>query len=108
MAQSFNVNLAIQIPDDMVVMEKTEYEALKNNETEGNWVGMKVLVKRTGRSDTWLKNNVLNNVMLKDRLDIEKGGWVFYPAKGDHWLFKLSGMKDFIENEFSHHIGGKK
>ena len=108
MIQNINVNLAIPIPDDMIVIKKTEFEELKQNEIIGHWVGMHDLVKRTGRSDVWLKAHILNNINLRDRLDIENGGWVFYPRKGDKWLFKLSGLKDFVENEFSNYVGGRK
>lgn len=49
------------------------------------------------------------NPYLINKLNIEKGGWVYYPAsQSDRWLFKASGMINFIENDLGKHLGGIK
>ncbi|MCC9085020.1 DUF771 domain-containing protein [Enterococcus faecium] len=39
----------------------------------------------------------------------ENGGFVYYPAsQSDRWLFKATGMIEFIENELWKYLGGAK
>jgi len=65
------------------------------------WWTMKDLEKATGYSDDWLKNNILLQKDFKKYLDLENGGFVYYPEKrGEKWLFIASKMQEFLENYF--------
>lgn len=109
MEQKLNVNLEILVPNDMVLVKKSEFEQLESQDDYGKWVKMPEFVSRASRSDVWLKSHVLNNPMLIETLKVENGGWVYYPnSKGDHWAFRLTGMKEFLENDFHRFIGGVK
>lgn len=62
---------------------------------------MKDLEQATGYSDDWLKENILLRPSYKKILDLENGGFVYYPEKrGEKWLFVASRMQDFLEKYF--------
>jgi phage pi2 protein 07 len=65
------------------------------------WWTMKDLEQVTGYSDDWLKNNILLQPRYKKILDIECGGFVYYPEKrGEKWMFVASKMQEFLEKYF--------
>lgn len=65
------------------------------------WWTMKDLEEVTGYSDNWLKDNILLRPCYKKILDLEKGGFVYYPEKrGEKWLFIASRMQEFLEKHF--------
>ncbi|MFS0783596.1 DUF771 domain-containing protein [Bacillus sp. 1P06AnD] len=66
------------------------------------WWTMKDLEEVTGYSDDWLKENILLKTCYKRVLDLDNGGFVYYPEKrGEKWMFIASRMKEFLENRFS-------
>ncbi|WP_409276392.1 DUF771 domain-containing protein (plasmid) [Neobacillus sp. SCS-31] len=66
------------------------------------WWTMKDLEEATGYSDDWLKENILLKPRYKKLLDLEHGGFVYYPAKrGEKWLFIASKMQLFLEQHFT-------
>lgn len=102
------ISLVIPIPENMILIEKTRLRELEENEFSGRVFTMKDFVERAKRSSTWLKDNILNNPKLIKTLDVENGGWVYYPySQSDRWLFKPSGMIHFIDNELWKYLGGK-
>lgn len=66
------------------------------------WWTMKDLEQVTGYCDDWLKENILLQPMYKQILDIDHGGFVYYPEKrGEKWLFVASRMQEFLETHFA-------
>jgi len=65
------------------------------------WWTMKDLEQATGYSDDWLKEKILLRPSYKKILDLESGGFVYYPEKrGEKWLFIASRMQEFLEKYF--------
>ncbi|OIK13586.1 hypothetical protein BIV60_13755 [Bacillus sp. MUM 116] len=62
---------------------------------------MKDLEAATGYSDDWLKDNILLRPAYKKILDLENGGFVYYPERrGEKWMFVASRMEEFLERYF--------
>ena len=56
---------------------------------------MKDLEKRVNRKSEWIKENIYPS-KFKKILDVESGGFVFYPeTKGQTWSFQASKMTVF-------------
>ena len=91
------LNVQIPIPDSHVLIEKSEYEELKSNEALGQYYTMKDLQRLTGKSDTWLYENLLNN---PHRLERMKSFTHIPQGRGDKWLFKATGLREYLEDEF--------
>jgi len=67
---------------------------------------MKDLEEVTGYSDDWLKENILLRPAYKKILDLENGGFVYYPEKrGEKWMFIASRMQEFLEKYFMQIFG---
>lgn len=99
--QQLKVDLTIKIPDDMVIISKVELEELKQQQLLGVYWNMKDLQKRINMSDNWIKENILYPSRFRKILDIENGGFVFYPkSKGQKWVFQANKMADFLDNHF--------
>lgn len=65
------------------------------------WWTMKDLEQVTGYSDDWLKENILLRPCYKKLLDLDNGGFVYYPERrGQKWLFIASRMQEFLEKYF--------
>ncbi|KAB2337622.1 DUF771 domain-containing protein [Cytobacillus depressus] len=65
------------------------------------WWTMKDLEQVTGYSDDWLKENILLRPTYKRLLDLENGGFVYYPERrGEKWMFIASQMQEFLERNF--------
>lgn len=66
------------------------------------WWNMQDLEKVTGYSDDWLKENILLQPRYKKILDLDNGGFVYYPEKrGEKWMFVSSRMQEFLEKYFA-------
>ena len=100
--QQLNVKLSIPIPSDKVLVNKVELEELKNESLLGVYWTMKDLEKRIGKKSNWIKENILYEPRFKKRLDVERGGFVYYPRnQGEHWSFKAKEMAQFLDKYFS-------
>jgi phage pi2 protein 07 len=65
------------------------------------WWTMKDLEQVTGYSDDWLRENILLRPAYKKILDLENGGFVYYPERrGEKWMFIASKMQEFLERYF--------
>ncbi|WP_080875584.1 DUF771 domain-containing protein [Oceanobacillus timonensis] len=99
--QQFNVNLSVPVPDDQVVISKIELENLQNQSLSGVYWTMKDLEEKVGRKQVWIKENILYPTHFKKILDVENGGFVYYPkSKGQTWSFQASKMADFLDKNF--------
>lgn len=72
------------------------------------WWSMGDLKAKTGYSEDWLKENILLKPVYKKILDIENGGFVYYPVKrGEQWCFIAERMEMFLIKHFAQIFGQK-
>ena len=106
MQQKLNVTLSIAIPESQVIIEKFELEALKKADLLGVYWSMVDLENRMGRKKDWIKQNVLYNSRFKSILDINSGGFVYYPQKkGEPWSMHALQMAKFLDENFNDIFG---
>jgi len=99
--QQLSVNLTIPIPSDSILISKVELEELKQSQLQGVYWSMKDLEKRINYKSEWIKENILYPTKFRKILDVEYGGFVFYPkSKGQTWSFKASEMAKFLDKHF--------
>lgn len=99
--QSLAVKLTIPIPEDQVLISKVELSELKDQATKGRYWTLKDVELHTGYKGPWLKDNILYQPKFRKILDVEYGGFVYYPrASGEKWTFLASKMTEFLELYF--------
>ncbi|SBO16277.1 DUF771 domain-containing protein [Carnobacterium divergens] len=101
MVQILEVSVPIQIPENFVLVEKNEYQKLKENELLGSTWDMKDLrSKLKNMSSSSIKSKLLYpNQKL---LDVKNGGFVKYPSgRGSDWRFGALKMANYIEENWS-------
>lgn len=99
--QKINFQVAVEIPNHLVLIEKSEYEALQNEALIGIYWSMIDLENRIGKKQVWIKENILYPTKFKKKLDVQYGGFVYYPkAKGEKWSFQATKMAQFLEDNF--------
>lgn len=104
--QKIKAEVVITIPEDLVLLTRVEYEILKQNELSGVYWNMKELEKRTNKKSEWIKENILYPERFRKILDVDNGGFVYYPkTKGQHWAFQASKMAAFLDNNFDRIFG---
>lgn len=103
------LSIKIPIPEEMILINKTRLKELEDNEFAGKIFTMKDFAERSNRSSKWLKDNILNNPQLVKKLNIENGGFVYYPnSQSDRWLFNAKGLIKFIDEELGKYLGGSR
>lgn len=104
--QQLTVQLSIPIPPDSVLISKVELEELKKNELTGVYWSMRDLESRINKKSEWIKENILYPSRFRKILDVENGGFVFYPkAKGQTWSFHAPRMAEFLDKHFTEIFG---
>lgn len=99
--QQLSVNLTIPIPSDSILISKVELEELKQAQLSGVYWSMRDLENRINRKSEWIKGNILYPLKFRKILDVDLGGFVFYPkSKGQTWSFKASDMAKFLDKHF--------
>ncbi|EPN9401573.1 DUF771 domain-containing protein [Enterococcus faecalis] len=102
MRQMVELPVQVVIPENFVVLEKEEYESLKEYESVGRWWTLEDVQKHISMSKKWLTDNILNNPKFKKELDVKQGGFVKYPiAQGGKYLFLRSKTMQWLEENFS-------
>ncbi|MFS0824813.1 DUF771 domain-containing protein [Bacillus sp. 1P02SD] len=100
--QQLFVNLKIPIPPESILISKVELQELKQVQLSGVYWSMKDLEKRVNRKNEWIKENILYPSKFRKLLDVEKGGFVFYPkSKGQTWSFQALKMAKFLDENFT-------
>lgn len=100
--QHIDVELSIKIPSEYVVIKKVELQELKRQSLSGVYWTMKDLIARVSKSDKWIKENILYPTKFKKKLDINNGGFVYYPeSQGQTWSFQAAKMSKFLDDNFS-------
>lgn len=106
--QKLNVTLSIEIPEEYVLITKIELEELKRNNLTGVYWSMKDLEQRTGKKHEWIKENILYPTRFKKMLDVDNGGFVYYPkSQGQTWTFQATEMASFLDTYFGKIFGSK-
>lgn len=101
-SQKLNVQLEILLPQDSVVINKVVLEELQKQSLTGVYWTMKDLEKRINKKQQWIKENILFKPNFKRILDVENGGFVYYPkVQGQNWSFQAIKMAEFLEKNFS-------
>ncbi|MFG3613321.1 DUF771 domain-containing protein [Rummeliibacillus stabekisii] len=99
--QELTVKLNIPIPSDSVLISKVELLELKQAQLSGVYWSMKDLEKKVNRKHEWIKENILYPTMFRKVLDVNSGGFVFYPqSKGQTWSFHAAKMAKFLDENF--------
>lgn len=99
--QELEVTLSVTIPSDYVLISKVELKKLKQNELVGVYWNMRDLEARTGKKHDWIKENILHPLRFRKVLDVDHGGFVYYPkVKGQTWTFLASRMAEFLDKNF--------
>lgn len=107
MQQHLHVDLIVQVPNDHVLITKVEYEQLQQEKLEGKYWTMADLEKQVKKDWRWIKTNILYPTRFKQILDIENGGFVYYPeGRGKNWSFLASKMAKFLDDNFHLIHGG--
>jgi len=92
--QELTVKLNIPIPSDSVLISKVELLELKQAQLSD-------LEKKVNRKHEWIKENILYPTMFRKVLDVNSGGFVFYPqSKGQTWSFHAAKMAKFLDENF--------
>lgn len=81
--QQLTVSLSIPVPEDTVLIKKVKLEELEQQALSGFYWTMKDLEERVGRKHEWIKENILYPTKFKEVLDVNNGGFVYYPEKAD-------------------------
>lgn len=105
--QQLKVELEITIPSELVLISKVELKELKDQSLVGLYWSMRDLEVQTGKKVEWIKENILYPPKFKKTLDVQNGGFVYYPqVKGEKWTFLASRMTGFLEENFHAIFGG--
>lgn len=100
--QTIVAEISVPVPKGYVLVRETHLKELEANEVKGYWWSLDDVVGRINRGKTWFKTNVLEHPKWRHTIDIENGGFVYYPAnQGDKYSFLPSKTIEFLENNFS-------
>lgn len=101
MQQLLTASVTIQVPSDHVLISRAEYKELKEHELSGAYWNMSDLEKKTNRKNEWIKKHILYPQRFKQILDVDFGGFVFYPkSQGQPWSFHAVKMAKFLDDYF--------
>src|SRR5699024_12105522 len=99
--QQLEVSLSVPVPKDVVLVTKVELAELKEQSMAGVYWTMKDLEERTGKKHEWIKENILYPSKFRRKLDVQNGGFVFYPeVRGQTWSFHALEMSKFLDENF--------
>lgn len=99
--QKLSLNLTIPIPSDNVIISKLELQELKEQQLTGVYWSMKDLENKLNKKSEWIKENILYPSKFRKILDVDGGGFVFYPkSRGQTWSFHASQMSKFLDENF--------
>lgn len=99
--QQLTVNLTIPVPADQVLISKVELQELQEQQLKGVYWTMKDLERRINKKSEWIKENILFPSRFRKILDVDNGGFVYYPKnQGQSWSFLAPKMADFLDKYF--------
>ncbi|MEK4495128.1 DUF771 domain-containing protein [Ureibacillus sp. FSL W8-0352] len=107
LTQQIKAEVIINIPSDYVLIKKSELEVLEQERLSGVFWSMEDLEKRIKKKHEWIKENILYPSKFRKILDVENGGFVYYPkVRGEKWSFHATKMAKFLDDNF-HLIFGR-
>lgn len=107
LTQQIKAEVIINIPSDYVLIKKSELEVLEQERLSGVFWSMEDLEQRINKKHEWIKENILYPSKFRRILDVENGGFVYYPkVRGEKWSFHATKMAKFLDDNF-HLIFGK-
>lgn len=96
-------NVVIALPENKIIIEKSEYDTLIKRDSQGRYMSMNDLLELLSVSRPWLMENILYKPEIQNQIDIEKNpnGFVKYPSsQGGKYLFLASKTKEYFEKNF--------
>lgn len=91
------VKIPIIVPDDMVLIQRLEYEQLKLTKSDIWWT-LEEVVSRLKISKATFTNKILLNPALKTELEV----FTKYPnKKGEKYYFHAEKMAQYLKDNFS-------
>lgn len=101
MIQQIKTEVIINIPPNYVIVKKSELEELQQETLSGVYWSMEDLEKRVNKKHEWIKENILYHSKFRRILDVENGGFVYYPkVRGEKWSFHATKMAKFLDDNF--------
>lgn len=97
-------NLTIELPESQILVDREEYETLKQTASQGQYMTLSEVLDMLSVSRPWLLENVLYKPTIRQKIDIDKNpqGFVKYPEnQGGRYFFLASKTKDYFENNFA-------
>lgn len=102
--QSIKSEITITLPPNLVIVEKSEFEALQAEKLTGRVWTLSDLEEHTKRKRLWLQENLLFVPQFKKELE----KFTHYPVRrGDSWIFQATKMAQFLEDNFYQIFHGK-
>ncbi|WP_268914055.1 DUF771 domain-containing protein [Lentilactobacillus sp. SPB1-3] len=104
MPQALSAKVTIQIPDQYVLVNKSEYQEMQADSLAGLRWTMNDLRKHLGnKSISWIKRNILFNPKFKKELDqMELDKYLHRSTgNGNPWWFKAREFNKFIDKHWS-------
>jgi phage pi2 protein 07 len=99
--QTLKLNVNVTIPDEFVIISKVELEELEKQNLLGKYWSMKDLENHTNKKHEWIKENILYPSRFRKVLDVDNGGFVYYPkSKGQTWSFHALKTAEFLDKHF--------
>lgn len=104
MPQTLNVSVPINIPENLVLVEKADYENLNSQLLIGKRWNMEDLRNHLGKkSAPWIKDNILYQPMFRDDFaKMERNGDMHKAiGKGDAWWFHATVFSQWLEDNWN-------
>lgn len=96
-------NLTIELPESKIIVDRNEYEQLKQTASQGRYMTLSEVLELLSISRPWLLENVLYKPTIRKQIDIDqnKDGFVKYPQnQGGRYYFLASKTRNFFERNF--------
>ncbi|MBL6440711.1 DUF771 domain-containing protein [Streptococcus suis] len=96
-------NLTIELPESKIIVDRNEYEQLKQTASQGRYMTLSEVLELLSVSRPWLLENVLYKPTIRKQIDIDqnKDGFVKYPQnQGGRYYFLASKTRNFFEQNF--------
>ena len=101
MINSLETKVVITIPEELVLVEKAEYQKLVDERDQGKIEDLKWFKQQVGIENLSL---LKERILIPYRKELEK--FVKYPENnGVHWKFHKSKTKKWIEDNFDKVVG---
>lgn len=95
--QVIKLEVPIQVPEHLIVVEKKVFQELTKKEMQGQWWTLDDVLKHINISRKTFTEKILNNHKYRKQLE----SFVHYPQnKGGKYYFLASKTKEFLEINF--------